>query len=133
MNSLWQHNTLVDVIEPAWDEGGENSYNEENHQLNWPMCCNHDNSVHVHPITNHRHHRTSKKLLTEKTKILLFVLSIAFLRQQNYVYLHFDIKFQENTTEHRTSDFLLFSSWETFTIHQSNIIEPQQQENMFWA
>ena len=32
------------------------------------MWCNHDNSVHIHPITNHRQHRTSKKLLTQETR-----------------------------------------------------------------
>ena len=73
------------------------------------MWCNHDNSAHVYPITNRRQHRTSIKLLTQQTKILLFVLLITFLRQQNDVYLHFGTGFQENKTEHTTFDFMLLS------------------------
>ena len=41
------------------------------------------------------------------SKILLFMLLITFLRQQNDVYLHFGIRFQNNKTDHRTFDFKL--------------------------
>ena len=108
MNSLRQHKAIVDVLEPAWDEEGENSQNEENNQLNWPMWCNQDNSAHVHLITNHRQHRTSKKLLTQKTKILLFLLLIISLIQHNHLYLHFDTRSQNNKTQSTMSDLLLF-------------------------
>ena len=70
MNSLRQHNTIVDVIGAAWDGEGENNQNEENNPFDWPTCCNQGNSAHVHPITNHRQHRTSKRLLTQQTKVL---------------------------------------------------------------
>ena len=40
-------------------------------------------------------------------KILLFILLITFLRQQNDVYSHFGIRFQNNKTDHRTFDFML--------------------------
>ena len=42
-------------------------------------------------------------------KILLFVLLIAFLRQQNDVYLHFGIRFQNNKTDYRTFDSMFLS------------------------
>ena len=50
------------------------------------MWCNHDNSAHVHPVTNHRKHPPSKKLLTLHTKILAFVLLIISLTQHNDLY-----------------------------------------------
>ena len=40
-------------------------------------------------------------------KILLFILLITFLRQQNDVYLHFGIRFQNNKTDHTTFDCML--------------------------
>ena len=45
----------------------------------------------------------------KRRKILLFVLLITFLRQQNDVYLHFGVRFQNNKTDHRTFDFMLLS------------------------
>ena len=62
------------------------------------------------------------------------MLLITFLRQQNDVYLHFGTGFQENKTEHTTFDFMLLSYSEIFTIltiPQSNVIQPQQQRNVF--
>ena len=136
LNSLRQHNTILDVIGLAWHKEDENSHNGGNSQLNWPMWCNHDNSVHIHPMTNHHQHRTSKKLFTQQTKILLFLLLIVSLTQHNHLYLHLGTRSQNNKTQPTMSDFLFFSSWQTFTIltiHQSNLIEPQQQQYMFWA
>ena len=108
LNSLRQHNTIVDGIGPAWNEEGENNQNEENNSFDWPMWCNHENSAHVHPITNHRQQRTSKKLLTLHTKILLFALPIISLTQHNELYLHLDTRSQNKKIQSTMSDFLLF-------------------------
>ena len=53
-------------------------------------------------------HRTSKKLFTQQTKILLFLLLIISLTQHNHLYLHFDTRSQNNKTQATMSDFVLF-------------------------
>ena len=42
-------------------------------------------------------------------KILLFILLITFLREQNDIYLHFGIRFQNNKNDHRTFDSMFLS------------------------
>ena len=72
------------------------------------MWCNHKNSAHVYPITNHRQHRTSKNLLALHTKVLVFVLLTISVTQHNDLYLHLDTRSQNNKTQSTMSDFLLF-------------------------
>ena len=122
MYSLQQHKTMVDLLGSAWDKEGENNQNEENNSFDWPMCCNLNNSVHVHLITNHRQHRTSKNLLTQKTKILLFLLLIISLTQHNHLCLYVDTQSQNNTTQSTMSAFLLFFFVrDTHSSHYSSI------------
>ena len=72
------------------------------------LWCNQDNSTHVHPITNHRHHLTSKNILTLHTKVLVFVLLIISLTQYNDLCLHFDTRSQNNKTQSTMSALFLF-------------------------
>ena len=48
-------------------------------------------------------------IIIKLRKILLFILLITFLRQQNDVYLHFGIRFQNSKTDHTMFDFMLLS------------------------
>ena len=55
----------------------------------------HESSASARVTTSGRQHRTSKKLLTHRQKILVFVLFTILLTQQKNRHLHFGIKSQK--------------------------------------
>ena len=87
------------------------------------------NKIYTHPLSHsspyrqaNSQHRTSKKLFTQQTKILLFLLLIISLTQHNHLYFHFDTRSQNNKTQPTMSDFLLcFFARDIHYSHYSSI------------
>ena len=98
------------------------------------MWCNQDNSVHVHPITKSSSPLNFQKVIhsTDKNTAVHIADHIVNTVQRTLFTSRHDLRTIKLNLP-TMFDFLLFSSSEAFTIltiHQSNIIEPQQQQNM---